>query len=131
ADNYLFKERDERGGPAASFRGRSSVRNFAEDRTPADDAALRRRIVGSGAVHDAAVVPGDELACLPAVLVGEVGMDGERIELLDQLPSLVIRHADDVLGVIAEIDALSPRFRMGADDRLVDRRFLAPLLLRH
>src|SRR4029450_13073750 len=119
-----FKWRSDRGWPADSFRCRSSVRNFAEDRAPADDAALRRRIVGSGAMHDAAGGPGDALARLPAVLVGEVGMDGERIELLDQLPSFVVGHADDGLGVIAEIDALPPGFWMGADDRLVDRRFL-------
>src|SRR4029434_10531476 len=100
AGHYHFKYRPVLGAPAASSRGRSSVRNFAEDRTPADDAALRRRIVGSGAMHNAAIVPSDELACLPAVLVGEVRMDGERIELLDQLPSLVVGHADDVLGVI-------------------------------
>ena len=66
-------------------------------------------------MHDAAIVPGNELAGLPPVLVGQVGMDGEDVQFLDQRASFVVRHADDVFRVIAEID-VAARFGMRADD---------------
>ena len=90
--------------------------NLAEHRAAPYDAALRGGVVGRRAVHHAAVVPHDQLAGPPAVLVGEVRMDGERIQLLDQRAPFVVRHALDVFRVIAEVQALAAGFRMRAHD---------------
>ena len=82
-------------------------------------------------MHQAAVVPDDQLVRLPVVLVGEVGMDGERVELVDQRAAFVVRHADDRLGVVAEVEAGAAGLGMAADDRVLDRRRLALLRLGH
>src|SRR5208337_3235978 len=48
---------DARAGPLCV-----SGRNLTEHRTPTHDATLRERIIGRGAMHQAAVVPDDQFA---------------------------------------------------------------------
>src|SRR5207248_10618102 len=45
--------------------------------------------------------------------------------------AFVVRHADDVFGMIAEVDALAAGFRMRADDRMIHRRLRPLLFLGH
>src|SRR5262245_17404971 len=78
---------------------RSLPRRFTQHGAASDHAPLHRRVVLGGAVHQAPVVPDDELARRPAMFVGEIRMHGERVQLLDQRAPLVVVHADDVLGV--------------------------------
>ena len=56
------------------------------------------------------------------MLVGQVRMDRERVQLLDERASLRVGHSDDVLGVIAKVEALAAGFRMRPDDRVIHRR---------
>src|SRR5688500_16708915 len=100
----------------------NSCRNLTEHRAAPDHAALRGGVIGRRAVHHAAVVPDQELAGLPAVLVGEIRMDGERVQLLDQRAPGVIRHAENVFRVIAEIEAFAPGLGMRAHYRVIDWR---------
>src|SRR2546421_599985 len=51
--------------------------------------------------------------------------------IIGLLGLFVIRHAQNVVGVVAEIDALPVCLRMGADDRLIDWRLLTLLLFGH
>src|SRR5438093_10347581 len=60
----------------------------------ADDAPFRERIVGCRTMQHAAIVPDDQLARSPPMLVGEIGMNRERVQRLDQRPPLVVRHPD-------------------------------------
>src|SRR5205085_10017365 len=96
-------------------------RHLAEHGTTAHDPRLRRRIVRRCPMHETAVIPNDQLAGLPAMLVGEIGMNGKRIQLLDQRPSFGVRHADDVLRVIAEIETLAMGLRMCAHNGVINR----------
>src|SRR5262249_7884971 len=54
-------------------------RHFPEHGAAAYHAPLGGGIVGGRAMHHAAVVPEQQLVGLPVMLVGEVGVDGERV----------------------------------------------------
>src|SRR4051812_45803552 len=95
-------------------------RHSPKYRAAADHTALRRRVVVGRTMHEAAIVPNDELPWQPPMLVREVLVHHELVDFLDQGSPFVIGHAEDVLRVIAEEDTLPPRFRMRADDGMVD-----------
>jgi hypothetical protein len=69
-------------------------------------------VVGTTAMHRAAIVPDDEVADGPAVLVDELRLRRGGNQLLDQRPPLLHRPADDVRGVRGEIEAGAPGGRM-------------------
>src|SRR5258708_7884822 len=108
-----------------------SSRNLTEHGATAHHATLRERIIGRGAMHHAAVVPYDQLARLPAMLVREIRMNGESVELLYERASLRVGHADDGLRVVAQVDALAAGFGVRPHDRMIDGRCLEPLRLGH
>ena len=82
-------------------------------------------------MHQASVIPYQQLAGFPAMFVSEIGMHGERVQCLDQRPSLGVTHADDVFGVIAEIQTVTKRFGMRPDHWVVDGRRRKALCLGH
>ena len=83
-------------------------------------------IVGS-AVHEAAVVPHDEIARLPAVAIDEARVGGMRQQLGQQRAPLVNRQPLNMRGVVTEIEPLAAGFRMGPDQRMGYRRGVAVL----
>src|SRR6516165_10692292 len=106
-------------------------RLVAEHGAAADDARLERGVVALGLVHEAAIVPDHEVARPPAVLVAARQTDDALVERLDEFPPLVIAHADDALGMIAEEDALASGLGVRAHDRMIDRRHGGALRLGH
>src|ERR1700745_3037921 len=75
-------------------------------------------------MHRAAIVPDDEVADGPAVLVDELRLRREGDQLLDQRPPLLDRPADDVRSVRGEIEAGAARGGMMPHQRLRHRRQL-------
>src|SRR5215471_15310525 len=106
-------------------------RLLAEHRAAADDAGLERGVVALGLVHEAAIVPDHEVARPPAVLVAARQTDYALVKRLDEFPPLVIAHADDALGMIAEEDALASGLGVRAHDRMIDRRHGGALRFGH
>lgn len=82
-------------------------------------------------MHDTSVIPHKEFVWLPAVFVGQVRMNGKGVQFFDPRSTFVIRHAEDVFRVVTEEQTLSPGFRMGPDDRMIDWRRVAFLRFRH
>ena len=54
-------------------------------------------------MQQAAIVPQHQIARPPAVAVDAAEADDALVEIVDQPPPLVIAHADDAFGVVAEI----------------------------
>src|SRR5438270_7783073 len=57
------------------------------------DAALLRVIIPGAAVHRRPLVPNQQVADLPGMVIGEAFLRSVRGELLDQLPSLLAFHS--------------------------------------
>src|SRR5262249_39081345 len=110
---------------------RGLPRLFAEHRAATDDARLLRGVVAFGLMHEAAIVPDHEVAGSRAMLVAARQPDDALVEPLDEPPTLVIAHADDALGMIAEEEALASGLGMRAHDRMIDRRHRRTLHLGH
>ena len=79
-------------------------------------------------MESAAIVPDDQLACLPVMFVDELRAYDEFVELIDERSPLVVGHPDDSFSVIAEIDAPPLRVGMDADDGVLDWRHLIQLV---
>jgi len=60
-------------------------------------------VIGTAAMHCAAIVPHDEVADRPMVPIDELRLRGEGNQLLDQRPPLFDGPANDVGGVRGEI----------------------------
>src|SRR5439155_7668636 len=101
------------GGERAGVRG-ASVR--VDDRAQ-HDAALLGVVVARTPVHRRALVPDQEIADLPRMVVGEAFLGGVSGELLDQLPRLCPFHPLEAMRVhwVDEQDR-------AAGDRMVDHR---------
>src|SRR5258708_37722983 len=95
-----------------------SSRNLTEHGATAHHATLRERIIGRGAMHHAAVVPYDQLARLPAMLVREIRMNGESVKLLYERASLRVRHAGDGFRVVGQGGALAAGFGWRPQDAM-------------
>ncbi|MDH3770173.1 MAG: hypothetical protein OET79_04175, partial [Nitrospirota bacterium] len=79
----------------------------------------------------AAIVPDDQIARPPHVGIDQLRLDDAGVEVFDQLPSGLDRHALNAPGVVAQKETWPPGLRVGADDRVVDRWLRLFLLLRH
>jgi hypothetical protein len=82
-------------------------------------------------VHQAPVVPDDEISRPPLMTVSQLRTNCHFVDVLNQLAALIVVETLYELGVVAEKDAFAPRIRMGADDRMVDWRDLASLGFSH
>src|SRR5919106_2634274 len=116
--------------PALSPRLRRD-RHLADHRAPAQHARLLSGVVRLRLVQHAAVVQDPEVARPPAVRVDELRPYDRSIQLLDQLPSRLERHALHAPGMIAEEQAFAPGLGMDAHDRVCYRRLGLLLRLAH
>src|SRR5438477_441633 len=91
------------------------------DRDAPVDAVFLGWIVARRLVVRAAVVPDDDVALAPLVAVLAAGLDHVAGQLVDQLVALPRLHALDAQDLARiEVEALAPRLRMRADDRVED-----------
>src|SRR3989475_11331026 len=104
--------------------GRARVRGGALlDRDAPVDAVFLGWIVARRLVVRAAVVPDDDVALAPLVAVLAARLDHVAGQLVDQLVALPRLHALDAQDLARiEVEALAPRLRMRADDRVQDGR---------
>ena len=87
------------------------------------DAAIPGHLViGHRTVEQAAIVPHDEIAVAPAMRVDVFGLRRVPQQCVEQRGALVLRHAEDVQRVVAEIERLRAGFGVGAHQRVIDRR---------
>src|SRR5580704_19099575 len=100
-------------GERVGVRGRS-VR--VDDRAQ-HDAALLGVVVAGAAVHRRPLVPNQQIADLPGMVIGKAFLRGVRGEFLDQLPGLLAAHPLEAVRVhrVDEQDR-------AAGDRMVDHR---------
>src|SRR5437764_6484775 len=73
--------------------GLSSPCSVRVDDCAQHDAALLGVIVAGAAVHRRPLVPDQQIADLPGMVIGKAFLRGVRGELLDQLPGLVAAYA--------------------------------------
>src|SRR6516162_9251694 len=66
---------------------------------PQHDATLLGMIVARTAVHRRPLVPHQQIADAPRVIVGEAFLRGMRGEIFDQLPGLLVLHSLKAVGV--------------------------------
>jgi hypothetical protein len=92
---------------------------------------VRGQIERGGPVQHAAVVPQQQFALGPAMLVRQVGVNDHGVEFLNQHTALVVGQTEDVFRMVAEIDAFASGFRVRANDRVVHRWAFALLRLGH
>src|SRR5258708_29011945 len=78
-------------------------RALADHRRAVEQPLPTLDVVGGGGVHDHAVVPDHQIVRHPFVLVAEARLGDELVELLDQRPSRLGRHAVDA-GAVVEAD---------------------------
>lgn len=98
-------------------------RDGAVQRRAVQHAGMGREVeIAGGAVHEAAVVPHDEIARPPAVAVDEAPVGGLGQQIGQQRPALRHRQPLDMRGIVAEIQPLAAGFRVGADQRRLCRR---------
>src|SRR5580704_9563776 len=109
---------------------RRLVRLVADDGAAAHHALQARLVEAGGAVQRAAVVPHDALARRPAVRVDPRLRRDRRIDVLDERAPLVVVHALDGFGMVAEENRLAPGLRVRAHDRMRDRGHLGLLFRR-
>src|SRR5438067_9431544 len=72
--------------------------DWVDDRAQ-HDAALARRVIAGAAMHRRRLVPHQDVAHLPGVIVNESLLRRMRREFFDQLPRFVFRHADETVTV--------------------------------
>ena len=51
-------------------------------------------------MNQATVVPNNELFDFPVMFIGQVGMDGQSVELFNQSTTFVIRHTHHVFRMV-------------------------------
>src|SRR5690606_19737539 len=83
----------------------------------------------SGPVQRAAIVPDQEVARTPLVAVDVLALRRERVQLLEQRAAFVLRPADDVGRVRADVKALAAILAR-AHDRMVNGRHQTAHLVR-
>src|SRR5690242_462229 len=87
------------------------------------DAVLLGRIVAGGAVIGATVVPNDDVAFAPDVMVFGVGLDHVAFEIGNQLIAFSTLGADDRYDFAGiEIERFAPGLGMRAQYWMIDRR---------
>src|ERR1700740_722451 len=88
------------------------------------DATLFGMIIAGAAVHRRSLVPDQEIADLPRMVIGKAFLRGVSRELFDQLPGLLALHSLEAVGVhwIDEQDR-------AAGDGMVDYRRAALFLI--
>src|SRR5215831_14112801 len=79
-------------------------------------------VIGNGAMQQTAVVPHDEITRLPAVSVDELPLGRVAEKLPEDCRTLRLGQAEDVRGMIAEIERPLAGVGMGAHERMIDRR---------
>jgi hypothetical protein len=94
-----------------------------------DAPILRDLVIHYRAVIETPIVPDDQIPELPLVAESEPGLGGEIQQLLDQRPSLRLRHSDNGLGIHSYKQASDTRFRMRSHEGTNDRRRRSPLFL--
>src|ERR1700730_3136208 len=100
------------------------------DRDAPVDAVFLGRVIARRLVIRAAVVPDDDVALAPLVAILAPGLDHVVRQLVDQLVALPRVHALDAQDLARiEVEALAPRLRMRADDRVKDGRPVTVLLV--
>src|SRR5947207_12508193 len=84
---------------------------------PHHDAALLWRVIACAAMHGRPLVPDQEIADLPGMIVDETILRRMRRQLLDQRPGFFLLYADKAMGVhgVHEQDR-------AARDRMVNNR---------
>src|SRR5271166_1855216 len=121
------------GGPRRSARpparaigmvrgGRSERDRAAHHAAVQDAPVLARLVIGNGPMQQTAVVPHHEIAPAPTVGVDESPLGRVLQQLIEEGGSLRLGHAEDVRGVVAEIERLVTGIRMSTDERVIDRR---------
>src|SRR5215471_7888050 len=83
-----------------------------------DAAFLIHLVIGYGAVQQAAVVPHHKITRLPAVGVYESPLRRVAEKLLEDCRSLRLRQAENMRGVVAEIERPLAGIGMGAHERV-------------
>src|ERR1700730_15870167 len=82
-------------------------------------------VIGDGSVKEATIVPNHQIALSPTGAINKIRLCRVVQKLVEKRCSLSLGHTGDVRGMIAEIKRLLAGCRMGAHERVVDRRALA------
>ncbi|TMJ59292.1 MAG: ketopantoate reductase family protein [Alphaproteobacteria bacterium] len=103
------------------------ARHFGDDRAQ-HDAALLRRVIAGAAVHRRPLVPDQQIADLPGMVIDEPLLCRMRRQLLDQRPGLFAVHPDKAV----RVHRVDEQDRAAGDRVVGDRRprLLVILLLR-
>src|SRR5262245_47278374 len=80
-------------------------------------------------MHDAAIVPREDIVLLPLVAVHEFRTRGVAHEIIDQRLAFLFSHPVEALHLLAYVQRFSGGFGMHPYYGLRDRRVEAPLLL--
>src|ERR1700722_9894504 len=106
-----------------------SNRNRALDHVAVHDAPVSvHRVIGDGAVQQAAVVPHHEIAEAPAMRMDKRRLRRLLQQRLEESGTLFFRHSDDAYRVVSEIERRSASIGVGAHQRVVDRRQLVSVI---
>ena len=92
------------------------------------DAVLVRWVVAGGFVVGAAVIPDHHVPFVPFMPIFGIGLDHIGFEFGDQLGAFLRFGTDDEADFArVEIEGFAAGFRVGADNGVLDRRFVAVL----
>src|SRR4051794_13507848 len=85
---------------------------------PQHDAAFLRRVIAGAAVHRCALVPDQQVADLPGMVIDESVLRRMRRQFLDQRPGFLPVHADEAVGM----HRIDEQDRAAGDGMMRDRR---------
>ena len=68
---------------------------------------------------------------LPLVFINQIGLQRKAVQFLNQLSACFIVHADNVFGMVTQVQTFAARFRVCSDHRVIHRRGYLALLIGH
>ena len=99
--------------------------NRASHNAPVQDSPVSAHcVIGNRSMKEASVIPNHQIAAAPTMHVNKFRSRCMLKKFIEQRHSFRLCHTKDVRGVVSEIECLLPGLRMGAHERMVDRRVL-------